>query len=72
MKKKNWQEFVNVNEDRVLYCANTFQTSLDGKSSYAEAKYVISQKPIWTFYSANVKHPFGMEMVSEEDEIREK
>ena len=71
-EKKNWQEFVNVNEDRVLYCANTFQTSLDGKSSYAEAKYVISQKPIWTFYSANVKHPFGMEMVSEEDEIRKK
>lgn len=69
---KDWTEFVNKTEDRVMYCANTFDTSEDGKSSYAEAKYVISQKSIWTFYSDDVANPFGMETVSEEEVVRKK
>lgn len=69
-ENKNWSEFVNKTEDRVMYCANTFDTSKDGKSSYAEAKYVISQKSIWTFYSEDVAFPFGIETVSEEDVVR--
>ena len=69
-ENKKWSEFVNKTEDRVMYCANTFDTSKDGKSSYAEAKYVISQKSIWTFYSEDVDLPFGMEVVSEEDVVR--
>lgn len=69
---KNWSEFVNKTEDRVMYCANTFDTSADGKSSYAEAKYVISQKSIWTFYSSDVNYPFGIETISEEEVVRQK
>lgn len=69
---KDWKAFVNKTEDRVMYCANTFDTSEDGKSSYAEAKYVISQKSIWTFYSDDVENPFGMETVSEEEVVRKK
>ncbi len=69
---KNWADFVNKTDDRVMYCANTFDTSEDGKSSYAEAKYVISQKSIWTFYSSDVNYPFGIETVSEEEVVRQK
>ena len=63
---KNWSEYVNKNEDRVLYCANSFSTSEDGRSSYAKAKYVVSQKSIKSFYSADVALPFGIESISEE------
>lgn len=66
---KNWSEYVNKNEDRVLYCANSFSTSEDRRSSYAKAKYVVSQKSIKSFYSADVALPFGIESISEEDVV---
>ncbi len=64
---KNWTEYVNQTQDRKVYFANEFYTSEDKKSSYAEAKYLISQKSIWTFYAQdNNLKPFGTESVSEE------
>ena len=53
-------------QQKALYC----QLSKDGKSSYAEAKYVIEQNSIWTFYrlDSNLK-PYGVETISEEEEI---
>lgn len=64
---KNWTEYVNQTEDRKVYFANEFYTSEDKHSSYAEAKYLISQKSIWTFYEndATLK-PYGTESISEE------
>ena len=66
--KKNWTEYVNKSEPRRMYFANELHVSADGQSSFAQAKYVVSQKSIWTFYELNpAKKPFGIESVSEED-----
>lgn len=65
---KNWTEYVNKSEPRRMYFANELFVSEDGQSSFAKAKYVVSQKSIWTFYELNpTKKPFGIESVSEED-----
>lgn len=65
---KNWTEYVNKSEPRRMYFANELFVSADGQSSFARAKYVVSQKSIWTFYELNPKRkPFGIETVSEED-----
>ena len=51
-----------------MYFANELYVSEDGQSSFAEAKYVVSQKSIWTFYELDpAKKPFGIETVSEEE-----
>lgn len=64
---KDWTEYVNKTEPRRMYFANELYVSDDGKSSFAEAKYVISQKSIWTFYELKPElKPFGLEFVSEE------
>ena len=64
---KNWTEYVNKSEPRRMYFANELFVSEDGQSSFARAKYVVSQKSIWTFYELNpAKKPFGLEFVSEE------
>lgn len=65
--EKSWTEYVNKTDDRLLYIANSFDVSKDEKSSFAEAKYVIEQNSIWTFYTmdADLK-PYGVETVSEE------
>lgn len=64
---KNWTEYVNKSEPRRMYFANELFVSADGQSSFARAKYVVSQKSIWTFYELNPKlKPFGLESVSEE------
>lgn len=64
---KNWTEYVNKSEPRRMYFANELFVSADGQSSFARAKYVVSQKSIWTFYELNpAKKPFGLEFVSEE------
>lgn len=64
---KNWTEYVNQTEDRKVYFANEFYTSEDKHSSYAEAKYLISQKSIWTFYANDATlSPYGTESISEE------
>lgn len=66
--KKNWTEYVNKSEPRRIYFANDLFVSADGQSSFARAKYVVSQKSIWTFYELNpTRKPFGIETVSEED-----
>lgn len=65
--KKNWTEYVNKSEPRRIYFANDLFVSADGQSSFARAKYVVSQKSIWTFYELDpAKKPFGLEFVSEE------
>lgn len=65
--KKNWTEYVNKSEPRRMYFANELFVSADGQSSFARAKYVVSQKSIWTFYELNpTLKPFGLESVSEE------
>ena len=65
--KKNWTENVNKSEPRRMYFANELFVSADGQSSFARAKYVVSQKSIWTFYELDpAKKPFGLEFVSEE------
>ena len=65
---KDWTEYVNKSEPRRMYFANELFVSEDGQSSFAKAKYVVSQKSIWTFYELNpAKKPFGIESVSEED-----
>lgn len=64
---KNWTEYVNKSEPRRMYFANDLFVSADGQSSFARAKYVVSQKSIWTFYELDpAKKPFGLEFVSEE------
>ena len=67
---REWTKYANQTDSRRLYFANDFQLSKDGKSSYAEAKYVIEQNSIWTFYrlDSNLK-PYGVETISEEEEI---
>lgn len=67
---REWTKYANQTDSRRLYFANDFQLSKDGKSSYAEAKYVIEQNSIWTFYrlDRNLK-PYGVETISEEEEI---
>ena len=65
--KKNWTEYVNKSEPRRMYFANELFVSADGQSSFAKAKYVVSQKSIWTFYKLDpTLKPFGLESVSEE------
>lgn len=65
--KKNWTEYVNKSEPRRIYFANDLFVSADGQSSFARAKYVVSQKSIWTFYELDpALKPFGLESVSEE------
>lgn len=65
--KKNWTEYVNKSEPRRMYFANELFVSADGQSSFARAKYVVSQKSIWTFYKLDpTLKPFGLEFVSEE------
>lgn len=65
--KKNWTEYVNIPEPRRMYFANELFVSADGQSSFAKAKYVVSQKSIWTFYKLDpTLKPFGLEFVSEE------
>lgn len=65
--KKNWTEYVNKSEPRRMYFANELFVSEDGQSSFAKAKYVVSQKSIWTFYKLDpTLKPFGLESVSEE------
>lgn len=65
--KKNWTEYVNKSELRRMYFANELFVSADGQSSFARAKYVVSQKSIWTFYELDpTLKPFGLESVSEE------
>lgn len=64
---KNWTEYVNKSEPRRMYFANELFVSADGQSSFAKAKYVVSQKSIWTFYELDpALKPFGLESVSEE------
>lgn len=64
---KNWTEYVNKSEPRRMYFANELFVSEDGQSSFAKAKYVVSQKSIWTFYKLDpALKPFGLESVSEE------
>lgn len=64
---KEWTEYVNKSEPRRMYFANDLFVSADGQSSFARAKYVVSQKSIWTFYELDpAKKPFGLEFVSEE------
>lgn len=64
---KNWTEYVNISEPRRMYFANELFVSEDGQSSFAKAKYVVSQKSIWTFYKLDpTLKPFGLESVSEE------
>ena len=64
---KNWTEYVNKSEPRRMYFANELFVSADGQSSFARAKYVVSQKSIWTFYKLDpALKPFGLEFVSEE------
>ena len=64
---KNWTEYVNKSEPRRMYFANELFVSADSQSSFARAKYVVSQKSIWTFYKLDpALKPFGLESVSEE------
>ena len=67
---REWTKYANQTDSRRLYIANDFQLSKDGKSSYAEAKYVIEQNSIWTFYEldSNLK-PYGVETISEEENV---
>lgn len=68
---RQWTEYANRTEDRIVYLANTYETSPDKMSSYAEAKYVISQESVWTFYKMDPSLvPYGVESVSEEEKVK--
>ena len=68
---RDWTKYANRTEERVVYLANTYETSPDKMSSYAEAKYVISQEPVWTFYKMDPSLvPYGVESVSEEEKVK--
>lgn len=47
---KNWEQFVNKDDRYALLIFNP-RKSPDGESSYASAKYMITQKSIQTYYS---------------------
>lgn len=67
---REWTKYTNQTDSRRLYIANDFQLSKDGKSSYAEAKYVIEQNSIWTFYELDSSlKPYGVETISEEENV---
>lgn len=67
---REWTKYANQTDSRRLYFANDFQLSKDGKSSYAEAKYVIEQNSIWTFYRLDSSlKPYGVETISEEENV---
>ena len=65
---ENWEEFVNK-DDRYALLIFSPQKSPDGESSYASAKYMITQKSIQTYYSTEKfnsdKTALGMEHIDE-------
>ena len=68
---KDWKDYVNHVGNRMMTIANNIEVSLDNKSLYADAKYSISQRPIWTVYNTNLGgdiKAFGIESVSEEEQ----
>lgn len=65
---KNWDKFVNKDDRYALLIFNP-QKSPDGESSYASAKYMITQRSIQTYYSTDKfnsnKTALGMEHIDE-------
>lgn len=65
---ENWEKFVNK-DDRYALLIFSPQKSPDGESSYASAKYMITQKSIQTYYSTEKfnsdKTALGMEHIDE-------
>lgn len=53
-----WRYFVNQ-EDRKVYLILGAQSSADKESSYADARYLIQQKSIQTFYSTTSFNEYG-------------
>ena len=68
---KSWTTYVNK-DPRTMLIANNLQTSADGKSSYAEVAYSISQRSITTIYNTDyapngrLVKAFGTEAITEE------
>lgn len=65
-KNKHWSEFVNVGNRQLLLIFEP-RYSCDKESSYAKAKYFISQRSIQTYFKAdaNLEGAIGIEHVNE-------
>lgn len=59
-----WRHFANA-DNRYVMLVYAPQYSLDGNSSYAKAKYMITQRSIQTYYSTEAELALGMEHVNE-------
>lgn len=59
-----WRHFANA-ENRYIMLVYAPKYSADGNSSYAKARYMITQRSIQTYYSTEAKQALGMEHVNE-------
>ena len=59
-----WRHFANA-ENRYIMLVYAPKYSLDGNSSYAKARYMITQRSIQTYYSTEAEVALGMEHVNE-------
>lgn len=59
-----WHHFVNQ-ENRYVMLVYAPKYSTDGESSYAKARYMVSQRSIQTYYSSESKTGLGMEHKNE-------
>lgn len=67
-EKNNWHAYVNTTRPRQAWLNVGQQASPDGNSSYYQAKYSISQKPIQTYYDLDnniVETALGLEHTNE-------
>lgn len=59
-----WRHFANA-DNRYIMLVYTPKYSSDGNSSYAKARYMITQRSIQTYYSTEAEVALGMEHVNE-------
>lgn len=59
-----WRHFANA-DNRYIMLVYAPKYSLDGNSSYAKARYMITQRSIQTYYSTEAEKALGMEHVNE-------
>ncbi|WP_185911622.1 MULTISPECIES: fimbrial protein [Bacteroides] len=59
-----WRHFANA-DNRYIMLVYAPKYSLDGNSSYAKARYMITQRSIQTYYSTEAKVALGMEHINE-------
>lgn len=62
--KTYWRHFANA-DNRYIMLVYAPKYSLDGNSSYAKARYMITQRSIQTYYSTESALALGMEHINE-------